>query len=141
MAPDLIHRNQQSFGAPNIRFQLSPPRLADIPAFDLLLVKDVLQHLSSAEISEFMRDVVPRFRYALITNCVEPEKNLNREICAGEFRPLDLRRPPFSFAAQEVYSFSGLRSFSWKKLKGYPAWHKIVLLFSQDRGPVAGQAS
>lgn len=126
----LVRENQKRYGAPNIRFEVSPDRLADVPAADLLLVKDVLQHLPTPAIFEFMREVVPRFRFALITNCAHPARNCNREIEMGGFRPLDLRQEPFSFDVPVVFSFSGPKRFSFKRFMTYPAWHKLVLLFS-----------
>jgi hypothetical protein len=38
------------------------------PGGDLLLIKDVLQHLSNHSVQEFLEKVLPRYRYALITN-------------------------------------------------------------------------
>ncbi|HET8921622.1 MAG TPA: hypothetical protein VFN26_01350 [Candidatus Acidoferrum sp.] len=69
---DLIQRNQLRYAKKGIRFELAPDQFSSVPSGDLLLVKDVLQHFSTGLIDEFMADVVPRFRFALITNCIEP---------------------------------------------------------------------
>jgi hypothetical protein len=130
---DVVERvvagNQKRYGRYGVRFELNrgEPR-----GGDLLLVKDVLQHLPDDDVKDFLRDVLPRFRYALITNCVLPESSLNASISTGSFRPLDLRKTPFNFPATAVYSFTGSKIYSWRKRMYFPAWKKVVLLVTND---------
>jgi SAM-dependent methyltransferase len=133
VVPELIHRNQASYGTRRIAFALSPDRLADVPHADLLLVKHVLQHWPTGLVQDFMSQVVPRFRFALITNTVEPKNSLNSEIAMGEWRPLDLRRAPYGYDVPVVFSFDVPAAWSWRRLRKYPAGHETVLLFSQDQ--------
>jgi SAM-dependent methyltransferase len=79
-------------------------QVADIRAldafagFDLLLVKDVLQHWSYANIAAFLaQPALASFRHVLIVNC-DDERAENIDISDGEWRPLNLLAPPFSFA-------------------------------------------
>jgi hypothetical protein len=126
----LIQRNRSKYASDAIRFEVAPERFSDVPGGELLLVKDVLQHLPTAVVHQFMAEVVTRFRFALITNCVRPAAALNREIEIGDWRPLDLRARPYSFDVPAVFAFSGSPVFSISKLRAYPRWHKVVLLFS-----------
>jgi SAM-dependent methyltransferase len=127
IVPDVIEQNRARFDARNVRFEVCNDAAA-LPSADLLLVKDVLQHWDTASITDFVRNTLPRFRYALITNCAKPKSRLNREIKTGKFRPLDLRRPPFNVQAECLLTFAGPRAFSWRTLKFFPAWEKNVLL-------------
>jgi SAM-dependent methyltransferase len=126
----VIDRNQSAHAKKGIRFALAPDRFSSVPSGELLLVKDVLQHFSTSQVEEFMSDVVSRFPFALITNCVKPAAELNREIETGGWRPLDLRAPPYSFDVPVVHSFGGAPVISFRKCRIYPAWRKNVLLFS-----------
>jgi SAM-dependent methyltransferase len=131
----VVERNNRKFASINVSFRVAPPSYAEIPSADLIVVKDVLQHWETDSINKFVKDVLPRFKYALITNCVEPVCNLNREIQKGEFRPLDLRLEPFNVDAQEVYTFPVPRVFSWTKFKHFPASKKAVLLIKNSSKP------
>jgi SAM-dependent methyltransferase len=138
VVPELIHQNQERYGNRGIAFALSPDRLADVPCADLLLVKHVLQHWPTRFIQDFMIEVVPRFRFALITNSVDPRDTLNSEIAMGEWRPLDLRLAPYGYDVPPVFSFEVPAVWSWRKLRKYPAGHETVLLFSQHRRKHSG---
>lgn len=66
-----------------------------IPACDLLLVKDVLQHWSTFDVAAFLRRLREApFRYALITNC-NYGPTVNTDIATGGWRALDVTAPPF----------------------------------------------
>ena len=132
VAKSVIEQNRSTYGSKNVRFEPAPDRFADVPKADLLIVKDVLQHLPAEMIHCFMAQVIQRFPFALITNCSEPDSERNRDIQAGEYRPLDLRVAPFGYPAEAVFSFSGKARFSLRPpFRKFPAWHKIVLLYSQ----------
>ena len=130
---EVVQKNQRKHGSKNVRFQLTPARFSDVPTGDLLLVKDVLQHLPTNIIHSFMAEVVPRFRFALITNCIEPASQRNREIQLGGWRPLDLRADPFRYAAPVVFSFSGPQKIVLRQFKVFPSWRKAVLLYSRSQ--------
>ena len=124
----VIESNNQKFASDRVVFRAIDPSATEVPPADLLISKDVLQHLAKNEIVGFLNKVLPRYKYALITNCVEPERDVNRDISTGEFRPIDLRKPPFNLKAEEVFRFSGPKKFSWRQIKFFHAWTKMVLL-------------
>ena len=65
---DLVTRNQRLYGRAGVRFAVTPESPEALPAGDLLVAKDVLQHLPNHDIHRFLTEVVVRYRYALITN-------------------------------------------------------------------------
>ena len=103
--------NRAAFGGPNIRFEQAD--LSTHPAFpacDLILCKDVLQHLSNGRVSAILSKCVAA-RRALITNDYHPENSDCRD---GETRPLDVRAPPFGFSSRPVLRFGRKVSFLWE---------------------------
>lgn len=66
-----------------------------LPSADLLLCKDVLQHLPNDMVRAFIENNLQpgKYKYAIITNDKGPG---NRDIEIGEHRPLDLSAPPFN---------------------------------------------
>jgi SAM-dependent methyltransferase len=122
----LIDHHRQVYGARNIRFQALDGIPVELPDADLIILKDVLQHWSRQTIASFM-PAIAKYRYALITNCVDPSgPTLNHDIADGGFRPLDLTRPPFSYELSPVFEFTNRRSLL--RLERAPRWKKVVLL-------------
>jgi len=128
VVPSVVEANRRRFTKHNVSFEVAGESYAELPVADLLLIKDVLQHWSTNEVMRFVCEALPKYRAALITNCIEPRSRVNAEIENGDFRPLDLRLPPYRLEAQCVMSFEGPSTFSWRKLRRYPAWRKAVLL-------------
>jgi hypothetical protein len=103
----VIERNQKMFAKPNITFLHQDLLRVDLPPADLLVCKDVLQHLSNADVFLFLQKI-KKFKHCLITNdivehyeCVRQE---NRDLVPnrGVARPLDLTKPPFNLKAEKV---------------------------------------
>ncbi len=125
----VVQTNQQRFATERISFKTIQPGSNDaIPSGDLLIIKDVLQHLPDDDVHAFVRNVLPRFRFALVTNCILPTEAINAPIASGGFRPLDLRREPFNVEASVVLSFTGDQVFSEATQGWYGGWEKLVLL-------------
>lgn len=122
----VVESNREKYTAPNIRFEVGAPDMTGLPGAELLIIKDVLQHLPLADVQRFTDEVLPRYRYVLVTNCVRPFWRLNADIPAGAFRPVDLRRKPFGLAGKELLSFKG----PWHVHRGRPRrWRKFTVLF------------
>jgi len=131
---DLVATNNRLFGASNIKFITSPKDPSKLPKADLLIVKDVLQHLSREDIMKFITHALPKYKFALITNNVVPDSILNMDITTGEFRPLDLRKAPFGLEASAVYSLGRERkTYSLKQRKSFEPWREVVLLFQSTK--------
>jgi len=131
--PNLVTRNNELYGNNNVRFMLSPDKYYKIPKTDLLIVKDVLQHLEEEEKKKFLKELLPKYRFSLIINNTVPIDALNKDIERGSFRPLDLRLTPFNTKATAIYAFGRHRkTFSFKERKFFDPWREIVLLMSSS---------
>lgn len=133
VVPAVIEENTRTFSSDTVDFQLYSGNPKELPAADLLIVKDVLQHLPNRAIFQFL-SVLDRFKYTLITNCVNPRgRTRNRNVWAGGFRYLDLRLPPFNLPATEAYQFTKNTEHSpgrglLDRLFPRPLWLKKTLL-------------
>jgi SAM-dependent methyltransferase len=102
----VIAEDQKKYGAPNIKFQTADIVRTQLPAADLLICKDVLQHLPAEDVLTFLAQL-PKYKDALITDTVDKHTLTaeNHEITPGQFRPLDLTQPPFNLPALKVLTY------------------------------------
>ncbi len=105
-AKRVVLSNLEEFSNENVTFSVMESYEA-IPTAELLIIKDVLQHLSNQEINRIVQELIPRFDRTLVTNCVPPIRSFfhlssmfNQDILTGDFRFVDLRRPPFNCEAE-----------------------------------------
>jgi len=110
----VITANIKTYSQPNISFRcvnVLESGFADIPDADLFITKDVLQHLSNANVRKILRGALSgKFKYLLITNDFLDGDVV--DIQNGDTRPLDIRRPPVGIiSAVPVLSFSGKQTF------------------------------
>lgn len=136
----VIERNQQEHALEGVAFSHYSGDPDEAPAADLLIVKDVLQHLADDYIHDFL-PILDRYRYALITNCVDPKGLADNagNIEDGGFRYLDLRRPPFGVNAEEVFAFEK-PMHPLRRLFQRPGWRKRVLLIDNTQTAARGVA-
>lgn len=133
VVPSVIERNTRIYSTGQVCFSLYSGDPAELPSADLLIVKDVLQHLSDATVHQALKNF-DRYAQILITNCVNPRgSTINRDISDGEFRYLDVRLSPFNFDSIEAYSFQPEGTFL-ERLRNRPRWRKKVLLAYGDAG-------
>jgi SAM-dependent methyltransferase len=93
ISSDVIKEVRQKYEKGNIKFEVGDVT-EDLPGADLLLCKDVLQHLPNDLIRKFIKNNLrkSKYKWAILTNDRGPE---NRDIKAGEHRTIDLTAPPF----------------------------------------------
>ncbi len=107
VASTVIAQNNATFASSNVSFDIMPEKKEDVPGADLLIMKDVLQHLSNKEIIDFYQNVFPKFTYCLITNSYRKlGVPSNTDIENGGFRPLNLQLQPFNFKGAYVLQFT-----------------------------------
>lgn len=128
IVPSVVEANKKQFGSNKISFQVIEPNQTKLPKGDLLVIKDVLQHMNTKAVQKFVKEVLPNYKFALITNCIEPRNDVNIDIEDGGFRPLDLRAKPYNVNGTVVFAFDGPKTFSRSARKFFPAWKKHVLL-------------
>lgn len=104
----LIQKNQANYSSPNIHFIYGDATAIDLPKADLLLCKDVLQHLTLKDIHSLIAQF-HKFKYCIIQNDVDnlygKDPNHNGEIPRGSGRSLDLTEPPFSLPGEKVLTY------------------------------------
>jgi SAM-dependent methyltransferase len=126
----LIEHNLKTYRKDNITFEVLAGTPVELPDAELIILKDVLQHWSHQSIRSFLPKIA-KCKFALITNCVNPYGPTdNRDILDGDFRPLDLTRPPFACEMAKVFEFTNRRGVFG--LRHIPRWKKIVLLQQND---------
>lgn len=127
LVPEVIAANHQAYARSGVEFALfeGTDRL---PEVDLLLCKDVFQHLPNETIRAYLAAFKRRARYLLITNDDQPDSAVNGAIEAGGWRPIRLDAPPFSERAPVVYHWT-VSGGGWKPT------HKSTCLIAGQRAP------
>jgi hypothetical protein len=103
---NIIKTNMKMFSTDNIEFKISPNDFTEIKPAELLIVKDVLQHWPENIIQKFLASIKGKYPYILITNSQHPDKDLNKNIRIGQFRPLNLLMPPFNIPAKLIFTYN-----------------------------------
>ena len=107
---DVIKENERLYGG-NRNLNYKFYHVENLDAFDrelhllkgdMLIVKDVLQHLSNQNVQYFVNNILPNYKYALITNDYSTTMNNNADIVKGQHRTLDLAAPPFNLTNLQV---------------------------------------
>jgi len=117
VVPSVIEMNRKTFTRDNVRFEMMPAAMEEIPQGDLLLMKDVLQHLPNGTIAEFKEIIFPKFKHCLLTNSfIKLNTGQNMDIEPGGFRCLDLAASPYGFSGSYVLEFS---SPVWERIRTF----------------------
>jgi len=105
----VVERNQALFTEPNLVFIHGNALEMDLPEADLLICKDVFQHLSNGDIMFFLKQM-PKFKHCLFTNYVDPRtlSSNNYDIISGQYHPIDLTKPPFNLQGKKVLTFNAI---------------------------------
>jgi hypothetical protein len=91
---DLIAVNTQAFGDAKRRFVVRDVTKTELPTVDLILCRDCLVHLSVEDIRKALFHINESgATYLLTTTFVDRQSN--PRIRTGEWRPINLERPPF----------------------------------------------
>jgi SAM-dependent methyltransferase len=114
VVPELISFLNKTYGKPGVRFMCADLLTAPLPAADLALSKDVLQHWPTDAIQTLLKRLNP-FKYAIITNDAkvvcrswrrlwlgEEIFVFNSDIPIGSYRPVRLREAPFNLPATQL---------------------------------------
>jgi hypothetical protein len=96
IVPNLIEQNIRAYGTTTISFLCADIAADWLPSADLVLCRDCLIHLPT----RLIKQAVNNFRatgskYLLLSN--DREVVSYHDIAIGSFRPINFRRPPFSF--------------------------------------------
>jgi 2-polyprenyl-3-methyl-5-hydroxy-6-metoxy-1,4-benzoquinol methylase len=91
----VIESNSTSYSASNVKFISRDITTYEIPKVDLIICKDVLQHLCNKDVVTILVKIITSSKFSLITNDFNPENTENKNIDNGDYRCLDLTLSPF----------------------------------------------
>ena len=102
----LIESNTQAYGCEGINFKKLNIISEPIPRCELLFVRDCLFHFSNQDINRFLANIEEAdYKYLLTTSHIVDENFVNTDIRTGDFRIIDLFKPPFSFNKDHILDF------------------------------------
>lgn len=99
----VILEETDSNSSENIKFIQDDFETMDIHDADLVIIKDVLQHLPNSSIYNIVNKIMRKSRYALFCDDLLESNNID-DVYAG-YRPIDLCSSPFDFDFKTVGSF------------------------------------
>ncbi len=111
----LIDRNKENFKESNLEFQCMDITIDELPAGDCAVLRQVLQHLSNAEVQHIL-DKITAFKYVVVTEHV-PEGDFvpNKDIISGQGirlkkqSGLNILAVPFNFKIKEEKQLVSVR--------------------------------
>lgn len=106
VVPSVIEKNRIRYQKEKVQFFVGDGTVTDLPAADLLICKDVLQHLPYEDIQAVIQQL-PKYQYCLITNDVDSRtlSSHNPQTNRGGYRPIDLTAPPFFLSGTKILSY------------------------------------
>jgi glycosyltransferase involved in cell wall biosynthesis len=98
IVPQLIEQNQKRYSRPGRAFAILDATKDPLPKADLVFARDLLVHLCEKDIWSALKNLANSgAKYLVATTFTSRNKNVDIE--TGQWRPLNLQRPPFSFPA------------------------------------------
>ena len=96
LLPGLIAEHQARYADDRRRFLVLDITVDALPRADVLLCRDCLVHLSLADVARALANIKRGAIDYLLTTTF-PSCDQNEEIVTGDWRLLNLERPPFNF--------------------------------------------
>ncbi len=106
IVPALIAANRKAHVRPGISFQLVDLISGPVPKADVIFVRDCLVHLSNDHARRALANIA-RSGGSWLLSTTFPETETNEDIATGEWRSINLTRPPFSLSQPERLIFEG----------------------------------
>jgi len=103
---ELVAENERRWGAPGRRFVQVDLTAGPLPPADAVLSRDCLVHLSYDHVRRALATVKASGARWLITTTFL-DLAANRDVADGDWRPLNLQRPPFSLPAPAAVIVEG----------------------------------
>jgi len=100
-----LTETKKKFEAGHIKFHIMDAANDELPGTDLIIIKDVLEHLSFDTIQRIL-DKTHQYKYILIQNDIGILNTANTDIENGGYRKLDVTKNPFRFEAQLVTTYT-----------------------------------
>lgn len=93
---EIIDNNKNKYEKDNVSFQRLDLTEDILPQVDLILIRDCLVHMSYEDIFKSLKNVCNSMSTYLLTTSFTNRQS-NKDIITGEWRPLNLQIAPFSF--------------------------------------------
>ena len=74
VAKNVIQENEELYKSKNVTFSALDLASGKIPKTDVIFVRQVLQHLSNAEIKKFVKNVEGKFRHLIVTESMSQSR-------------------------------------------------------------------
>lgn len=102
----VIDNNINKYSSDKICFSHGDILDMELPDGDLLICKDVLQHLSNENILRFL-EKIKKFKHCLITNDVFPKTltSPNKDLGRDTYHKIDLTKSPFNIDGVNLFTF------------------------------------
>ncbi len=97
VVPELIQKNQEQYGNDHKQFLSLDITHDSLPKVDLILCRDCLVHLSFKDIAAALQQFKQSGSTYLLTTTYPGLSEENKNIVTGDWRPIDLEKPPFNF--------------------------------------------
>ncbi len=114
IVPSLITRNKEKFKKENLEYHCLDIAVDDLPLGDCALLRQILQHLSNAEVQNVVRKLTA-FKYVILTEHLPAGEFIaNKDIISGQGIRLkkqsgiNLLVPPFNFKVKEEKQLSSI---------------------------------
>ncbi len=96
IVPELVAANQKAYSTNGIRFEVCDLIKGPVPFAELVHTRDCLVHLSEEHVLSVLENIkASGAKYLLSTTFPDVEENA--EILTGEWRAINLQKPPFNF--------------------------------------------
>jgi SAM-dependent methyltransferase len=110
----VIENNIANFSNDNVSFFCLDATSTELPRCDVVLCREVLFHLSFADIVKLLANIrTSGAKHLLATN--DTLSNFNADIISGDFRVLNLKAPPFRFP-EPLFSIPDDKVYSGRSL-------------------------
>jgi len=113
---ETILNETKKYSTDNIAFIHGDFEFLDIEPVDLIIIKDVLQHLPNSKIINIVNKIKNNAKYALFCDMYVRvnHRELNSDIPMGRARPIDLSSRPFFFDFKKIEQYNGKNIFLYE---------------------------
>jgi SAM-dependent methyltransferase len=100
IVPGLIDANRRAHARPGVAFEVVDLIRGPVPKADVIFVRDCLVHLSNDHVRDALANIAQSGATWLLSTTF-PDVCANEDIATGEWRAIDLTKPPFNLPEPE----------------------------------------
>ena len=123
IVPEMIEQNIRMHARDGVAFEVIDLIQGPVPKFDLIFTRDCLVHFSTQHIKAALNNIKASGSKWFLTTTY-PEIGTNEEISTGQWRSIDLEKPPFNLPAPERLVSEGQEHVRGQAVgKSLGLWH------------------